>query len=183
MDWTKVVPWNWFEKEGSENVPARASDPRSHDPFSALQDEMDRLFGHTARRYGGGSLFAPALLGNEVAEGGSPVLRPSVDIAESEKGYSVKVEIPGVEKDDLKLEVHEESLVIRGEKRHEAESDEEGYHCIERSFGQFQRTLSLPDNADTSNIEAQFKNGVVTIKIPKLAAVEPKARRIEIGHG
>lgn len=176
MDWKKIAPWNWFKDEGAASrapaLPARPAEPS--DPFSALRSEMDRLFDDVFRRF-------PALPGQPRTI--AAPLRPNVDISEGRKAYTVRAELPGVDREDVAIEVEDRTLAIRAEKRRETEEEDEGYHCIERSYGAIQRVLSLPDDADSEAIEAKFKNGVLKLRIPKHAARASKGRSIEVQGG
>jgi len=139
---------------------------------------MDRLFDEAFR---GTFARTPAL---SPTVGGNPVaLRPSVDVSEGKKAYTIRAELPGIEPDDVSIEVEGNRLVIRAEKRQEQEEEDEGYHCIERSYGAMQRVLSLPDDADTEGIEARFKHGVLKLRIPKHAARAANVRTIEVQRG
>ncbi len=179
MDWKKIAPWNWFRDEEQEtSVPARRAGPRptaGGDPLTTLRSEMDRLFDElfdrTRSPLGGRSGLIPA------------PLRPDVDISEGGKGYTIRAELPGVEPEDVHLEIDGQTLAIRAEKRQEHEEEDEGYHCIERSYGAVQRVLSLPDDADADAIDARFKHGVLTLRVPRHAAPASAARRIEIQPG
>jgi HSP20 family protein len=177
MDWKKIAPWNWFKEE---EAPARVSQmpARLHaatDPSAALRTEMERLFDDVFGR------AFPRMHGLLAAPGGiSTSLRPNVDISEGKKAYTVRAELPGVAREDVSIEMDGSTLVIRAEKRHQSEQEEEGYHCIESSYGAVQRVLSLPDDADGEAIEANFKNGVLKLRIPKHAARASSTRSIEI---
>jgi len=103
------------------------------------------------------------------------LLKPRLDIKERENAYHITLELPGVEEKDIQLTLEEDILWIQAEKRHEAH--EGRFHRIERSYGTFQRALNLPPNADQEEIEARFKNGVLTITIAKK---ESKGRVIPI---
>jgi HSP20 family protein len=179
MDWKKIAPWNWFKEEEAPThatqIPARFH--ASSDPFAALRTEMEWLFDDTFRRSFPGMPRLPAIPGRIATS-----LRPSVDVSEGKKAYTVRAELPGVELGDVSIEVEGHTLVIRAEKRQETE-EEEGYHCVERSYGAMQRVLSLPDDADGEAIEAKFKNGVLKLRIPKHAARASNARSIEIQGG
>ncbi len=170
MEWKKLAPWNWFEKEESARVPA-ASGRGALDPLAGLQAEFDRFFENTFRRYGG----------QPPPESGIP-LRPRVDISEGRNQYAVRVEIPGAGKEDVTIAVEGDALVIHGEKRQEREEGDEHFHCVERAFGAFERVLALPEDVDAGNIAAKFRNGVLKITIPKLPERASKARRVEILH-
>ena len=173
MDWNKIAPWNWFRKE--QESEARASTPvRAADPVLALRGEMDRAFEDVVRRFGGPSW--PSL------RPAGELLRPRLDISEGRKSYTVRMEVPGVEKGDITLQIENGTLFVRGEKKQEKEESDEGYHCVERSYGVFERMLSLPETADPDEIDARFKNGVLKITIAKREAPEGQEKRIEIQH-
>lgn len=181
MDWKKIAPWNWFKEE--EEVPKHATQMpvRLHapsDPVVALRTEIERLFDGTFGYALPGMPRVPANLARVHTS-----LRPSVDIAEGKKAYTVRAELPGVEREDVSVEMEGHTLVIRAEKRQQTEEEEEGYHCVESSYGAVQRVLSLPDDADGEAIEAKFKNGVLKLWIPKHAARVSSAKSIEIQGG
>lgn len=94
--------------------------------------------------------------------------------------YTVTAEIPGVDDKDVKLEIVDDTLTIRGEKKQEKEEKEKNYYRLERSYGSFQRVLSLPDDVDQDGVKANFKKGVLTITLPRKALPKPEAKRIEI---
>jgi HSP20 family protein len=171
MDWKKIAPWNWFKEE---------AEPASlvgfgRDPLAPFRAELERVFGDAFVRSLPGGRPAPAV------PGGTPaLLRPNVDISEGKKAYTVRLELPGVERDDVSLEVEGGTLAIHAEKRQEREDEDEGYHCIERSYGVVERVLSLPDDADGDGIEARFRNGVLKVRIPRRPDRVAGGRRIEI---
>jgi HSP20 family protein len=176
MEWKKIAPWNWFKHEDQASghpVAIRRRD--AGDVFERLRAEMDRLFDEMLSR-----TAAPA--GRGSAPGAGVVLRPSVDISEGKKAYTVRVEVPGVDREDVSLSIEAGALVVRGEKRQESEEDHDQSHCVERSFGAFERILSLPEDADPAEVDARFRRGVLTIRIPKRAASRDEGRRIEIRH-
>ena len=96
---------------------------------------------------------------------------PSLDITSDEKAYTIHAEIPGLSKDDVKLEVHEHTLVLSGEKKEERK-DGKTSHVIERRYGSFERTMTLPDDADIDHITASNKDGVLTVTIPRTTPKE-----------
>jgi len=104
---------------------------------------------------------------------------PAADVAETEDAVSVKVEAPGVDKDDIKISVTNNVLTIRGEKKMEKETSEESYHRIERVYGSFVRSLELPTVVQADKVTASFKDGVLTIVLPKSEEVKPKEIAIE----
>lgn len=108
------------------------------------------------------------------------VILPHVDIAEGKKEYTITAEVPRVDEKDIDLTLDDGTLRIRGEKHYEHEDHDKQYHCIERSYGSFQRTLSLPPDADEKQIDAKFKDGVLAITIAKDLKAKSPVRRIAI---
>ena len=104
---------------------------------------------------------------------------PAVDVAETGDTVSVKVEVPGVKKDDIKISVTNNVLTVRGEKKMEKETSEENYHRIERVYGSFVRSLELPTVVQADKVKASFKDGVLSIVLPKSEEVKPKEIAIE----
>jgi HSP20 family protein len=105
-------------------------------------------------------------------------LSPAVDLTEDEKSYVVTAELPGVKKDDVTVEIQDDVLTIRGEKKSEREEKKDRSHWVERSYGSFSRAFTLPPTAVTESLKANFSDGVLTIEIPKKEAA--KARQISI---
>lgn len=112
--------------------------------------------------------------------GTSGLLKPRVDIGASENDYTITVEVPGVDENEIRLEVSNNTMIIKGEKKQEKEEKEKNYYRIERSYGSFQRVLSLPEDANQDEINATFKNGVLTVTMPKNALPGREAKQIEI---
>lgn len=99
---------------------------------------------------------------------------PLVDIKEENNAFVLHAEIPGVRKDGITLTVNNNTLTIRGEKKQESESKNANFYRIERSFGAFERSFTLPQSIASEKIEAAFENGVLTITLPKSEAAKPK---------
>ncbi len=119
-------------------------------------------------------------LGNWFGDFSSSRFQPRLDVVDDGDALRIVVELPGLSREDVELEVVEDMLVLTGEKRIESKSDEKGCYRVERAFGQFQRTIPLPSGVDLERAEANFENGVLTVRVPK-AANEPSAkRRLEI---
>ena len=106
---------------------------------------------------------------------------PAVDVCESEEAYTVTAELPGLVAKEIKVSVEGDILTIRGEKRRQKEEETKSYHRVERSYGVFSRSLQLPGNADGDKVKAEYKDGVLTLTIPK--AEGSSQRRIEIAEG
>lgn len=103
---------------------------------------------------------------------------PSVDIFETENEVVLTAEVPGIDEKDIEIKVEDNSLTIRGERKFEKETKEENYHRIERSYGSFFRSFTLPSYVDQDKVEAQYENGVLKIQMPKKAEVKPRKVRI-----
>ena len=134
------------------------------DPFTEiarLQDEMSRHFLQTERRTAG--------------------FIPPVDIYEDKDAVYLKAELPGVKPDEVKLAVENNVLTITGERKLEKEDKREGYHRVERSYGTFTRSFALPNGLAADQVAAELTDGVLNVKIPKKAEVQPK--RIEVKAG
>jgi HSP20 family protein len=105
-------------------------------------------------------------------------IAPALDVVEDDDQYVVTMELPGASKDDVTVECHEGMLTIRGEKKSEREGKKEQHRWVERSYGSFSRSFALPANAAGDQVKARFKDGVLTLEIPKLEQAKPRAVRI-----
>ena len=180
MDIKKFSPWNWFqdEKNQGENIPARTERNQltSVNSMMQLHREVDQLFGNALRSFP--SMFGSAWDWPEIS---SVELTPSLDIKDTDDNYLINVEIPGVAREDVDIRVDGNTLIISGEKKQEKREDKENYHCIERRYGSFERMLTLPQDASTDDIDAKFKDGVLTVTIKRKAISKLKeAKKIEV---
>ena len=132
------------------------------EPFSR---EVDRLFDAF---FGGG-------------EGGSRRWVPPMDLVEAEDHFVLKADLPGLSEDDVSIEIDDGALKISGERKAEHESNERGWYRVERAFGSFARTLSLPEGVDADAVSASFDRGVLEVTIPK--PEQRKPRKVAIGAG
>jgi HSP20 family protein len=105
---------------------------------------------------------------------------PLVDIRETEKEYLFKAEIPEVKKDDVKVEIEDGTLRIAGERREEKEDKDVRYHRVERSYGTFTRSFTLPADADPARVQADFKDGVLTVHVAKSETARPKTVSVKV---
>ena len=141
------------------------------DPFRelyALQNRMSRLF---EEQYGSGredSLTAGAFV-------------PPVDIYEDELGLQLKLEVPGIDEKDLDVKVENNTLTISGERKFEKEEKEENFHRIERRYGSFSRSFTLPSTVNTEDVSASYDNGVLSVRLAKRAEAKPKQIKVSIG--
>jgi HSP20 family protein len=99
---------------------------------------------------------------------------PRVDVVENKENFVVRAELPGMKKDEVKLTLENNVLTLSGEKRHEEKRDEDNYHLQETRYGKFERSFRLTDNVDRSNIAADYKDGVLTITLPKTKESQSK---------
>jgi HSP20 family protein len=135
-----------------------------------LQNEMNRLFSSVFEPQGGGN-------------GGAVARRwmPAMDLVETGDHFVLRADLPGMTEDDVKIEFEDGTLTVSGERRSEHEGPDEGYYRVERAFGSFSRSLTLPQGIDAEAVSARFDRGVLEVRIPK--PEERKPRRIEIGGG
>lgn len=140
---------------------------RTYEPFraSGLNDDMDRIF---TTLFGGGRQ-APATAG---------AFAPALDVEESDEHFTLHVELPGVDPDEVEITLEENVLTIAGERSFYADRTADGFRRVERSFGRFHRAVRLPDRVDADGVEATVRHGLLTITVPK--AEEAKPRRIAI---
>jgi HSP20 family protein len=106
---------------------------------------------------------------------------PSVDVSETEGEYQIKAEIPDVKKEDVKVTVEDGVLTIQGERKQEKEEKGKKYHRVECSYGSFVRSFTLPDLVDEGKVKAEFKDGVLNLKLPKSEKAKPKSIEVKIG--
>ncbi len=180
MKLEKLAPWNWFKKEEETSgpVPVRrestevmpAGSPVH--PVLQLHDQIERLFEDAFRGFGF-SRHGPAAWPTSIA-------RPAIDVAGDDSGYEITLEVPGIKKSDLHVDVRGDTLYIHGEKSEQSEDRDRHYYRVERSYGSFQRILSLPEDADAEAIRASLEDGVLTVRIPRKAEVVEASRRIEV---
>ena len=143
------------------------------DPFRSLRDEVDRLFEDFGRGWPGpwGTTWPWA----------PEAFSPAVDLKETDAEYVITAEVPGFPKDKLEINVTEDALTIRGERKEETEKKEGGYHLRESSSGSFQRVLALPGSVVADQAKAKLEDGVLTVTLPKAAPKETKGAKIDIG--
>ena len=106
---------------------------------------------------------------------------PAVDIFESDNEYLIKLELPEVGRDDVRINLNDQTLTISGERKIENEDKRDGYHRVERSYGQFYRSFTLPPNVNVEAINAKFKDGVLRLALPKREEAKPKQIEVKIG--
>ncbi len=143
------------------------------DPFRELEEMSDRLNRVFNR---------PALsrTGNGKETMTAADWSPVVDVLETDKEYVIKAELPEVKKDDVKITVQDGVLTIQGERKHEIEEKGKRFHRIERSYGSFVRSFSVPDFVDEEKVGAEFKDGVLSLHLPKTEKARPRAIEVKV---
>jgi len=140
------------------------------DPFrdlAQLQDRVNRLFQETGA-------------GREEGFATSSFV-PPVDIYETEQNIVLKLEVPGIDQKDLDIRIENNTITVRGERKFENEVKEENFHRVERRYGNFQRSFSLPNTVSTENVTADYENGILKITLAKRAEAKPKQIKVNVG--
>jgi len=163
MSLRDIIP---FKKKNSPMV--REND----DPFSLLRRRMDEIF-EDFLGYPEGRKFGASLNG----------FRPDADIVENDGEIKVSVELPGMDEKDIEVSIDRDSLVLRGEKREEKTDNAKGYYRMERTYGSFMRAIPLPAEIDQNKVNASFKKGVLTIRLPKSETALSRTKKIPISAG
>lgn len=143
------------------------------EPFrelATLQDRMNRMFQDQLATFGN----------EESLTAGSFV--PPVDVYEDEQSIQLKMEVPGIEEKDIDIRLENNILTVRGERKFEKETKEENYRRVERRYGSFSRSFTLPNSVDNENVEAGYDKGVLTIHLAKRAEAKPKQIKVNIGQ-
>ncbi len=140
--------------------------------------ELDDLFTRYSPFFGrvpGGRAAGPATDQSDM-----PAWTPVANISETDDAYLIKAELPEVSKEDVKVTVDEDVITIAGERRKEAEHKDEKVHRIESFYGSFSRSFRLPEDADVSAIQAESKNGVLKVRVPKKPAARPRTVEVQV---
>ena len=148
-------------------VPKKKTDASDRLPMVSLKDEVNRLFDDF---FSGGSLTMP--LRGQWA--------PALDVSESDTHVIVKAEVPGMNGKDIEVTLTGDTLTIKGEKKEESSSKDQNYYRMERRYGSFQRVLSLPSSVDASKVAAEYKDGVLSIKMEKKEHSKPRNIQIKV---
>jgi HSP20 family protein len=154
-----LIPWRNKQQEGGGEL----------SPLVALRGEMDRLFD---------SFFREPFGGLDWPLWGGGRFSPPIDVAETDKEFTVRAELPGIDPKDLEVTVTGHQLVLSGEKKESSEHDGKNFYRSETRYGSFRRSLPLPDGVDTEHVEAEYANGVLTLHLKKTEQAATK--RIEV---
>jgi HSP20 family protein len=170
------------ERGGTGSRALAREDLLSASPFALMRrvaEDMDRMF----ESFGfGRGRFAPRWsdLPERFAEPELAVWAPDIEVFDREGQYVVRADLPGLRKEDVRVELTENALMLEGERRNEQEERREGFYRSERSYGRFSRVISLPEGVDTEKVEAEFKDGVLEVRLPAPRRQPQQRRQIEI---
>ena len=161
-----LIPWG----RDKENSPASETG-QSSNPLMSLQRDINQVFENFWHKVDNGRNGDDTLVG---------MFGPSTDVTETDKSVSVSVELPGMSEKDIDISVSDNAITIRGEKRIEHEEERKGVYMSERHYGSFYRTVPLPAGVDPDKAEATFKNGVLTVTLPKTDEAMASVKRIPV---
>jgi len=135
--------------------------------FTTLQDRMNRLFRDSFSE------------GQEALT--TSIFAPLVDVYEDEHNVTLKIEVPGIDEKDIDVRIENNTLTVHGERKFEKEEKEENYRRVEREYGSFTRSFTLPNSVDPENVQANYEKGVLKIKLAKKAEAKPKQIKVNVG--
>jgi len=190
MDLEKLKPWNWFKHEENgagkgQQIPVSRGDAGKMplaDPGSlmSLHRDMDRWFDDAFKSFGMPSLASnlgfKGLQDTQLAN----FYRPQIDVSGDDNCYQISLDVPGLDESNLSLELKDDVLIIKGEKEERSEDKDKHYYRVERSYGSFQRTLALPDDAVADEIKANLEKGVLRLEIPRRETADKEVKQIPI---
>lgn len=173
MNNLRLFPSRWF-------APRESSVHRDDLPGMPARNDMENFF---QNMFSG--MVTPWEAMNEFMpfwrhQRAQAAILPNLDLTSDEKSYALRIELPGVEPENVSVEVRENALIISGEKKRDNADEQKNQHVLERVYGSFQRVLALPEDADTQAVTASHKNGVLTVSIPRKVPAKAQARSIEI---
>ena len=149
-------------------VRRRNAFPETLRPFEEIQREMDRLFNDAFKEIGFGK------------DTDMSMLAPDVDIYEKDDKLFAEIEIPGIDKKDIDINVEDHVLSIKGEKKSEKEDKGRNYHVVERRYGKFQRAFRIPEYIKAEEIKAKFDNGILTVEMPKKEEAKKSSIKVKV---
>lgn len=178
---SKPAPAKTAQGKAGGGVPVPAA---SRDPMLSLRREIDRLFDDFAADFGfgrGRRLFDWSPFRHiEVPRLAGGLIAPRVDVTESDKEIKITAELPGMSEKDVELVLTDDVLTLKGEKSEEKEEKDKDYHLSERTYGSFRRSFRLPDTVNADKVAAAFKNGVLTVTLPKSKKAPKKQKKVNI---
>lgn len=162
-----IVPW-WG---GRREVAPPSGFGEVADPLTAFHRDLNQAFSNFFRTFEAGSGLLPFGTG------------PRIEVAETNAAIEVKVELPGLDQKDVEVSIADGLLTVKGERKLEREDKRAGYTYSERSYGAFHRAIPLPPTIDADHAEASFRNGVLTVTVPKTGETESGGKRIDVKKG
>ena len=191
MNIEKLNPWNWFKHEEGNgkahqvpvsrgetaDAPMQATGPSS---LMRLQRDMDQWFEQAFNSFGmplsRTGLFSTGLADKSVAN----FFKPQIDVSGDDNRYEIALDVPDMSESDISIEVKNDMLLIKGHKEEKSEDKDKQYYRVERSYGSFQRTLALPDDANADEIKAELDKGVLRLEIPRRQLSGQDVKKISI---
>ena len=165
----KLIPWR---RDRTELAAQREED----NPFLSLHRSMNELFDDFFKDFEGAFSGSPwTALARSAG-----TATPRVDVSETDEEVSVTADLPGLEEKDISVTLDNDVLTIRGSRKDEREEKKKNYHLMERSYGEYQRSILVPGSVDKDKVKASFKNGVLKVAMPKLPEAKTAAKKIEI---
>jgi HSP20 family protein len=157
-------------KTGGKKMRLGLSVRKPHRGLSVFNESFDKIIRETAN--------ALSIFGVDYLEKGS--WAPSLDVVETEESYKLRADLPGLKKEDIQIDVKDNTLTIKGEKKLEGRVAKDDYVRVEREYGTFSRSFTLSDNINPENIKANYKDGVVEVTLPKREESKPKQIKVEV---
>lgn len=201
MNLQKLNPWNWFKHEDGQRVEVQqvpvtrdeaekqpagdlATPSPGADSLLRLHQEMDQLFDNVFNAFGMPSMRSTWpqrwSSGSSTSGWNAMSYRPQVDVSGDDKQYEITLDVPGLTAENLAIELEGDVLKIKGTKEEKTENKDKQFYRVERSYGTFQRTLALPDDAVAEDIHADLKDGVLHLTIPRHERPPKDVRQIQI---
>ncbi len=206
MNLEKLNPWNWFKHEENslkdqKQIPISRTDAESNnlaglmtnsfspdssvDSFLRLHRDMERLFDAAWNSFGvpNERISLPLQAQGEKPQFSRSALgnySPNLDVSGDKEKYDIALDVPGLAESDISIEVSGDILRIKGKKEEKNESKDKQFYRIERHYGSFERTLSLPKDVNTDNISATLKDGILKLAIPRVKTLDPDIKKIAI---
>jgi HSP20 family protein len=181
----KWNPFKFLRGSGSKSDTDSPESQRSGEPWRAAWPDIQRLFSRESLRaledFFPDPFAVRGTLERWFGDFSSSRFQPRIDVVDEGKILRVTVELPGMEREDLTISVEDGALVVRGEKKQDVHSEEDGCYRLERAYGAFTRTIPMPEDADPDHALAKFDKGVLTLTVPKHEALRSASRTIDIG--
>lgn len=168
---SNLIPW----RRHKDVKVTRLANEEPH-PYLALHRQWDSLFDDLFRDFE--EVFGVPSLSRFGSSSGT--LSPRVDVSETDEAFIVSADLPGLDENDIEVALDDNALVIKGEKKDEREEKKKEYHLMERSYGEFRRSVPLPRGVDLEKVKAGFKRGVLTVTLPKTPEAQTSRRVIDV---